>query len=68
MNIRAPVLCVFIVVTCPPQGAEARSALNPNTVTAEQTKAEVKSTTNRHRWRSRQLRHRKRTHHLDPGW
>ncbi len=71
MNIvkihRVLALGVFIVLAGPPQKAEARSLMNSSAVTAERAKPEVKSM-NRHRWRRQHLRHRKRTHHLDPGW
>jgi hypothetical protein len=68
MNIKtilsALVVGLFVLLACPPQGAEARSLLNSNAVTAAQKTTEVKSTKQRHRhWR-----HRERTHHLDPGW
>ena len=71
MNIKtilsALVVGLFVFLAGPPQGAEARSLLNSNAVTAEQKTTEVKST-NRHHWRHRHWRHRGRTHHLDPGW
>lgn len=64
---RVLVVGMFILLAGPPQGAEARSMLNSNAVTSEQMKTEIKSA-NRHHWRRRHLRHRERTHHLDPGW
>jgi hypothetical protein len=71
MNIET-MLCVvavgvFIFLAGPLQGAEARSLLNWNAVTAEHKTTEVKATP-RHHWRRRHLRHRGWTHHLDPGW
>jgi hypothetical protein len=71
MNIQtilsALVVGLFVLLAGPPQGAEARSLLNSNAVTAAQKTTEVKST-KRHNRRHRHWRHRERTHHLDPGW
>jgi len=64
--LRVLVVGVLFFLADPPQGAEARSQLNSNAVTAEQTKPEAKA--NRHHGRRRHLRRRARTHHLDPGW
>ena len=65
--LRVLVVGVFVFLAGPLQGAEARSPLNSNAVTADKMTTEIKST-NRHHWRRRHLRHRGWTHHLDPGW
>jgi hypothetical protein len=65
--LRVLVAGVIVFPAGPPQGAEARSLLNSNAVTAVQMTTDVKPT-KQHRWRRRHLRHRGWTHHLDPGW
>jgi hypothetical protein len=65
--LRVLVVGVFVSLAVSPQGAEARSLLKSNAVTAEQMTTEVKST-NRYHWLRRHPRHRGWTHHLDPGW
>jgi hypothetical protein len=61
------VVGVLLVLTGPPQDADARSLLNSNAATAAQKTTEVKST-NRHHWGRRHRRHQGWTHHLHPGW
>lgn len=63
--LRVPVVVVFVFLAGSAQRAEAQSLRNA--VTAERMTPEVKSA-NRHQQRRRHLRHRERTHHLDPGW
>ncbi len=50
-----------------PKRAEGQSQRNSNAVTAEKMKPKVKPT-KQDQSRRRHVRHRERTHHLDPGW
>lgn len=65
--LRILLVIVLVFLAGPPQRAEAQSQRNSNAATAEKMKPEVKPT-KRDQPRRRHLRHRERTHHLDPGW